>query len=204
MKKPGMPDSKLIKRLQGGDIGAFDAFYKRYHQALYLNILKLTKDAAAAEDLLQEVFVVLWNKRMTLDPERSVGGWLFSVSFNLSVSHLRKKLRESMMKEEAGRLSAIPAIPGWPSPEGRLNEQQYLLLEKAVNRLSPQQQRVFTLCKLEGHSYDEAARKMNLSRHTVKEYLSLAMVSVKKYVHAYAESQGIATIALLCVLFTRW
>src|SRR3954466_9499324 len=87
-------DSELIVQLQQSQIMAFDALYWKYHEPVYRNILKFTKDTVAAEDILQEVFTRLWEKRATIKSDQSVAGWLFVVSFNLSVNHTRKKLRE--------------------------------------------------------------------------------------------------------------
>src|SRR3990170_3512483 len=86
-------NAELVVRLHKNDVSAFDALYWEYHQAIYRNILKFTKDQVATEDILQEVFTKLWEKRFDIDPAQSVAGWLFVISFNLSVNYTRKKLR---------------------------------------------------------------------------------------------------------------
>src|SRR5687767_5753131 len=94
------PDPLLVEQLHRHDISAFDTLFKKYHLAVYRNILKLTKDSVAAEDLLQESFIRLWEKRLQLDPAQSVAGWLFVISFNLSVNYSRKKLREQVIHKK--------------------------------------------------------------------------------------------------------
>src|ERR1700716_904553 len=93
-------DAELIMRLQQSQVAAFDALYWKYHEPVYRNILKFTKDTIVAEDILQEVFAKLWEKRLAINPDQSVGGWLFVVSFNLSVNHTRKRLREQTVHKK--------------------------------------------------------------------------------------------------------
>lgn len=196
MKKSLKPDRLLVTRLQRSDIHAFDALYWKYHQALYKNIIKFTKDRHAAEDILQDVFVVLWEKRRDIEPEQSVSGWLFVISFNKAVSYLRKQLKKSeaindWLIRNAGEKILLP------ESEKPLNAGYWI--DQAVAKLSPQKQQVFILCKLEGKSYEETARKLNISKHTVKEYLSLAVTSVKDYIRKHAVYWE---TVILCILST--
>jgi len=72
----------LALRLRNNDISAFNTLYWDYHGPVYANALKLTRDSSIAEDIVQEVFVTLWEKRHTIDPKQDVAGWLFVVSHN--------------------------------------------------------------------------------------------------------------------------
>ena len=63
-----------------------------------------------------------------------------------------------------------------------ISEERHKLLEQAITQLPSQRQRVFLLCKLQGKSYEETAAIMKISRHTVKEYLSLAMENIKDFI----------------------
>lgn len=170
-------DSDLVIRMYDDDVSAFDVLYWRYHQAIYSNILKFTKDPNAAQDVLQNVFCKLWENRRSMDNQQSVSGWLFVISFHQSVDYMRKNVRESEAVNSFKNSMAIPDEINF-----NLLEEQYCLLEKAISQLSEQKRKVFTLCKLEGKSYEAAAQELNISKHTVKEYLSLAMLSVKNSV----------------------
>jgi RNA polymerase sigma-70 factor (ECF subfamily) len=84
-----------------------------------------------------------------------------------------------------------------PSPEeGPAEEEirfgvQWNILENALARLSPQRRRVFELCKLQGKTYEEAAMELHISKYTVKEYLSAAVVAVKEYSRRHPESTAL-------------
>jgi RNA polymerase sigma factor (sigma-70 family) len=170
-------------------VSAFDSLYWRYYQVVYRNILKLTKDPLVSEDILQEVFIRLWEKRQDINYEQPVVKWIFVISFNLSIDYTRKKLREQELHRKL--LLDTNAIP----QNGSVYEDYYHLLKRAIEQLSPQKQRIVKLCKLEGMTYEEAAAEMKISRHTVKEYLSAAMASLSEYVRQHANKvSGIGCI----------
>jgi RNA polymerase sigma-70 factor (family 1) len=186
-------EKELARRLITGDIAAFNQIYQQYFHPVYCNALKITREAAVAEDVLQEVFITLWEKRATIDPERSLAGWLFIICYHKSVNLLRKKLRESLLYKEL------------PTPEENSLEEeikygtQWKILENALSCLSPQRRRVFELCKLQGKTYEEAANELRISKYTVKEYLSAAIASIKEYSHHHPGSMvALFPIALLC------
>ena len=189
-------DSALVSRLHAGDISAFDLLYRKYHQAIYRNIYKLTKNDDVSRDILQDIFTVLWEKRIEIKPEQSVSGWLFILSFNRSISYLRKTLRETVI------VNSMPFTEVEPDNDHiRLIDDQYYLLYEAINRLSPQKKKVFTLCKLEGRTYEEAAEKLNISKHTVKEYLGHAVLSVKNHIKEH-QAEWKTVSGLLLYYFT--
>lgn len=167
---------ELIGRLQKDDIDAFNTLYWKYHSALYANIIRLCRDEIVAEDLLQETFLALWEKRQSLDINQEVSGWLFVVSHNKSVNYLKRKLKDSLRKSVVQQpiVSIDESVESFNS--------QIWLLERAIEQLSPQKRRVFDLCKLQKKTYDEAAQELKISKHTVKEYLSSAMHFLKDYV----------------------
>jgi RNA polymerase sigma factor (sigma-70 family) len=178
------PDSKLVVKMRAGDVSAFDSLYWRYYQVVYRNILKLTKDPLVSEDILQEVFIRLWEKRQTINYEQPVVNWIFVISFNLSIDHTRKKLREQELHRKL--LADSDAFP----QNASLYEDYYQLLKRAIDQLSPQKQRIVKLCKLEGMTYEEAAAEMQISRHTVKEYLSAAMANLSEYIRQHASKMS--------------
>lgn len=170
----------LVTRLKRDDINAFDALYYKYYNAIRSNILKLTRDIDATQDITQEVFIALWANRLSLEPDRSVSGWLFVVSYNKSLNYLKKSLKQSSIHfNEEINLRILN------EQEIDLRETQLHLLEEAISQLSPQKRKVFELCKIQGKSYDETAKELAISHHTVKEYLSAAVSYIKSYIRQH-------------------
>lgn len=183
-------DLALINLLLEGNLQAFDQLYWKYHKALYNNILKITRDTGVAEDLLQETFITFWQKRSTLQSNKSIAGWLFVISYNKAVNWQRKQLLESKFQQ---LMSETPQEEN----SGYSYEIQMKLLEDAMAQLSPQKRKVLVLCKLEGKTYEETAAEMNISRHTVKEYLGGAMASVKEYANNHPEYKSVLPLILM-------
>jgi RNA polymerase sigma-70 factor (ECF subfamily) len=188
-------EKALLERLSQGDVHAFDAIYRKYFQAVYRNASMLLKDPSAAEDVVQETFLSLWNSRKKMAGRESAGGWLFITCHNRCINLIKRRLTE----QKARREWAIPAYEAQDG--GALFERGLSILEKAMEGLSLRQRQAITLCKLQGKSYEEAANIMDVSKHTVKEYLSIGMRSIRQFVKERAV-RSLLTIALLTARMT--
>jgi len=180
------------------DLAAFDEIYHQYHNAVYINICKLVRQEAAAEDVLQEVFISLWENRYKLDASR-VAGWLFVTSYNKSIKYLKRKARENAVS-----LSDSPAYETI-QPEEQVSEEWYQfrvsMIEDAVNHLPERKKQVFRLCRYEGKSLDEVASIMNISPTSVSDYLKQANRFIKDYIFSnYTEATLILGPLLLVYL----
>lgn len=183
----------LASRLRNDDIDAFNSLYWEYHAAVYANALKLIKDPVIAEDIVQEVFVTLWSKRHTIDPEQDIAGWLFVISHHKTVDQLKRKLKQALVKKDSSIFREDHSI----IVNTDLKEEQLCAIEEAMGRLSPQKRKVFELCKVQGRTYKKAAEEMHISKYTVKEYLSEALVSIKKYIGEHPQQTGIVIYFLV-------
>ena len=187
----------LASRLRNDDIDAFNTLYWEYHATVYANSLRLIKDTSIAEDIVQEVFVTLWGKRHTIDPELDVAGWLFVISHNKTVDQLKRKLKQDL----ARRHLSIVIEDHSTIVNADLKEEQLCAIEEAMDKLSPQKRKVFELCKVQGITYKKAAEELHISKYTVKEYLSEALVSIKKYIGEQARQTGIFIYLLISTIF---
>ncbi|PSL47525.1 RNA polymerase sigma-70 factor (ECF subfamily) [Chitinophaga niastensis] len=186
-------DAELVLRLHNDEVSAFDSLYWKYHQAVYRNIFKFVKDAVTTEDILQEVFARLWEKRQDINAEQSVSGWLFVISFNMCVTYVRKKLREQTLHKNIFLSDTDDEVA---LERKNMDEEQYHLLEKAIATLSPKKRTIVTRCKLEGKTYDEVAKELNISRNTVKEHLSAAMIKLNDYMQRNGDHKYIVLLLL--------
>lgn len=169
----GEGERMLLDRLSEGDISAFDSIYAKYFHAVYRNALMLTKNVSEAEDVVQEVFLRLWRSRESLAGRDSAGGWLFLTCHNHCVNILKRRMRKPFVLRQME-----PTGEQYTADEqdGRL-----ALLERGISELPTRQRQAFVLCKIEGFSQRETADMLSISRHTVKEYISHAMASVRRF-----------------------
>ena len=185
-----MKDQKtndLASRLRNDDINAFNTLYWEYHAAVYANALKLIKDPVIAEDIVQETFVTVWGKRHTIDPDQDFAGWLFVISYHKTIDQLKRKLKEVLAHKKISISIEDHSI----HVNADVKEEQLAAIEKAMDQLSPQKRKVFELCKVQGRTYKKAAEELHISKYTVKEYLSEALVSIKKYIGEHPRQTGI-------------
>ena len=104
-------EQQLIREFIAGSHSAFERLYNQYCDAIYANIYKMVRRPDLAEDLLQDVFTVLWTNRTKIDPDQSIANWLFVVSYHRSLSSLKKKLRENIVPAAEPVLADIANEP---------------------------------------------------------------------------------------------
>ena len=192
-------ETAQLTALSQGERTAFEALYHRYKQPVYANIRKMVPDPDAAEDLLQETFIALWENRTALDPAKGAGGWLFVVSYNKAASFLKKKLREAAILEPEADLAELAVADDLGDEE--LYTTQLALVEEAVAHLPARKQAVFRLCRFEGKSAEEVAAATGISVASVKDYLKQSTRFIREYIHlGHTPTQALAVAGLLVLL----
>nr|WP_262898162.1 RNA polymerase sigma-70 factor [Niastella soli] len=171
--------------MQKGDSDAFLELYNQYHQPLYHYVLRFVKSPAIAEDILQDVFLKIWEIRTRINPDLSFKSYLYRICRN-SVFKLLKKiavdenLRVQVFQQFAQSVADADLKVLW---------QQYeTLLQAAFNRLPPQRQKVFRLCREEGKTYEQVAAELGISRNTVKEHMVLAMKLIREHLDQFGDN----------------
>lgn len=171
-------EKELLIHLKEGSTASFEKLYTIYKHKLSINILKLVKDEEITQDIVQELFIKVWNNRGIIDVERSFKSYLYKIAKNLVIDTFRssardKKLEEKMLKTCAVRYTHI---------EEEIEQKEDLeLLQKVINSLPPQRKLVYTLCKIEGKSYKEVGEELGISIHTVNDHIKKANSSIKSY-----------------------
>lgn len=193
------PNTEIIlqKQLIEGNVEAFEIYYLRYHQAVFKNIRKLIADQQESEDILQEVFITLWQKRHQLTIEHSIAGWLFSTSYFKCLEQLKKRVRSNI--QELTNAHAELHFDSFENINKELEHTEKVKkLSLAIEQLPPQKKIAFTLCKLEGKSYEEVASTLNISVDTAREYVKAA----SKLLRQSISSNQLATNTLAIVALT--
>lgn len=170
-------NSDIIIRLREGDIASFNAVYKIYRSRLYANILKLVKSPEIAIDILQDVFVSVWNHRQNIDLEKSFENYIFRIAQNKVYDFFRKASRDKKLEETLIKLSENQEYN--PIETFYLKE-NYNLLEQEIEKLPAKCKEVFKLCKIEGKSYNEVAVLLNISTATINNHIVKATKMLKK------------------------
>ncbi|WP_276481383.1 RNA polymerase sigma factor [Paraflavitalea pollutisoli] len=196
MKKAQIPDPLPATEL-ATDLEHFDRLYYTYHQAVYANIFKMVSHASCAEDILQEVFLSLWENRQALDPDK-VAGWLFVVSYNKAASYLKRKLKEPTLLV-ADDESITHDMAAAESPDEELFQLRLSAVEEAINHLPARKKEVFRLCRFEGKSPNEVASQLGISELSVKDYLKQSTQFIRQYIRSRYPHFELTSLSLLLV-----
>lgn len=186
---------ELLKQLQKGDTKAYLALYQRYHVLVYHWALKLVKIPQLAEDLVQDVFLKIWQIRERLNPQQSFPAFIYRIARNKAFNLLKKiSLDDDLRSRVMTELSDTAE-----SAENKLVWQQYeQLLKSAIDQLPQQRQKVFKLCRQDGKTYDEAAAELGISRNTVKEHMVMAVKNIKEYFYKYGDIAFLFILLFSC------
>ncbi len=172
------PDGDLVERLRRRDPQALATLYDRYGRVTYSLILRVVRDPALAEDLVQETFLRVWNRIHGMDSEKgSIGPWLMAVARNRAIDYLRSaagRERNALELEDTDHPSLYcdmePAI---------LNSDRTRRVKVAMQKLSPNHRQVMELAYFEGLSQSEMAERMGQPLGTVKTWVRTALKSLR-------------------------
>lgn len=175
-------ETELLAQLAKGNEYAFRELYLAYFDRIYSAALAYTKVHEQAEDITQQVFLKIWEKRDSLIKVDNLESYLFIIARNAIFSQFAKlatqqkyfyHIRE-LFEEESG------------NPEASLiHKQEKAILERAIEQLSPRQQQAYRLSREKGFSYEEIAQVMNITKPTVREHMVNSMHSIRKFLLAY-------------------
>ncbi len=194
-------DNNLWQGLKQGDKEMFLALYKKYYHTLLFIGLKEMKDAHLVKDIIQQLFLYLWEKRETIQDARDVKSYLIT-------SFLRKLTADWKKNKQSGLLevvwSSYPEDPQ-PNPEEKLirkDEQSHLfqLLMERINELPNRQKELIILKFYEGLSYQEIVQRTGLSHRTVYNKIHEGLKKLKLDIARSRHPQSAALISVLTVL----
>ena len=192
--KPLHSEQELLVKLTEGSEYAFEQLYLIYSPKIYRKILQLVKQSAVAEELLQDVFVKIWEKRESLDNQKSFKSYLYTIAKNIVVDLFRRAALDRQMLEKFIVDNTELYYPFDGIDDRDLKSKA--IIQKALDKLPPQRKRIYTLIKLEGKSYEEVAEMLVISTSTINDHVVKATKSLK----AYFDENDVALIALLACL----
>lgn len=176
---PLFNERELLAKIAEGDHRAFSVLFEQRQQLIFNIAYKLTKSKAGSKEIVQDVFLKIWDKREELQSIDNFGAYINRMARNQSIDALRLLAREALrtvqLQEEQlekGNFETDETIQFHET--GRV-------LRLALESLSPQQRKVYELCHEQGLKYEEAARELGLSRGTVHSHMKQALKNIRVY-----------------------
>lgn len=151
----------------------------KYQSFLYHTALKVVKSPQTASDIVQNVFLKLWEKRFELNAINNIEAWLYRVTKNELIDFLRKTAADNRLKQKLWENMTLATTYTEERMDGKYCKE---IINKAVNLLPPQRKLIYTLNRDSGLNYQQIAEKLSISKHTVKNHLSLALRSIQQFI----------------------
>lgn len=192
----------LIEKIAEGDEQAFAQFYRYYYPLLLSFVYRHVAEKAAADEILQQVFLRVWLHRDVLPTIRHMKAWLCRITVR---EHLRLLHHKLSQKERF----PLAVIDDQAEAAGVVSSQQLSLKElnqairNGVERLSPQRKEVFVLSRSELLSIQEIAERLQLSPQTVKNTLTAALREVRSYLQERGYLFSTSILLFLCYIIFK-
>lgn len=183
----------LLQLVANGDKLAFERLYDQYEGGLEKYVFFITRSQQVTEEIIQDIFVSIWQKKEQLPTLSSFRGYLYTIARNRVISYLRSvKTRYKMVDLD----ETPPETSRADTDHLVLYKQYYKMVLDAIALLPERKREVFTLSLEEDLTLDEMAERLGLSKSTVKQHLYSATNSIREYL----QKHGNITTALLVFL----
>ena len=161
----------------------FEELFRKHEQMLYTLARRLTKSDLHAKDIIQEVFLKLWEQKDTLHTIHNIEAWLYRLTENKVIDFLRKAAADSRLQETIWNNLSKQENETGALVEAKEYDQ---IIRKAIDRLPPQRKLIYQLNREKGLNYQEIADELHISRHTVKNQLSTALQAIRSFLASSA------------------
>ncbi len=190
-------DLTLVKRVRSGDQRAFKLLVERYQRKVYAVALGMLKDKEAAMDVSQEAFVKVYKYLDHFKGDSSFYTWLYRITANICIDHLRKRagsggehveFDETVTSDMSeARIGALGSRLGTNPQKSALRRELAEKIQEALAQVPEKHRAILLLREIEGMSYEDLARTLDIPKGTVMSRLFHARAKVQKILSEYLE-----------------
>lgn len=168
-------DNDLVSELLKDNIDAFNILYRKYSKSLYKFSFKYLKSQYAADEIVQEVFIKIWEKRRELKKELSFKSYMFTIAFNQIRKYFRAKLIfDQYVKEMMGTES------DFQTSQKIYYDSLFQYISSLVDKLPQKRRLIFIRSRFDGFNINDIARQLNISHKTVENQLTEALKFIRQ------------------------
>jgi len=189
----------ILDRLKAGDRKAMKELFHQHYKVVCSSIYRYVRNKETVEDIAQEVFIKLWQKKNQLNITGAIGPYIRRMAINEAISHLRKSKHYMEDIETADAEKGATEV-----------EEKYLYKElnnnitDAINTLPPKCRAVFQLSRFEQLSYKEIAERLEISVKTVENQMGKALKVMRRELRSYLGVLLIAIISYSLIILTQF
>ena len=168
----------LIQPLKNGSVKAFDALYQLYSARLYNFVLKISNgDTYMAEEIVQRVFIKIWEDRSMLDTQKSFNAFICTIAKNMLMNEYKHQMVEFVYQEYILQINKDESSDG-------VDKIEYVFLEKYLNtlieQLTPARREVYIMNRMNKLTVKEIAQRSGKSEKTIEKQLSEANEFIRR------------------------
>ena len=168
----------LIQPLKNGSVKAFDALYQLYSARLYNFVLKISKgDTYMAEEIVQRVFIKIWEDRSMLDTQKSFNAFICTIAKNMLMNEYKHQMVEFVYQDYILQINKDESSDG-------VDKIEYVFLEKYLNtlieQLTPARREVYIMNRIDKLTVKEIAQRSGKSEKTIEKQLSEANEFIRR------------------------
>ena len=188
----------LVEGIVQGDLKAYESLYQLFSKKIYATARKMRLQHEDAEEVVQEVFMRIWQNRANLDPQLSINAYILAIVKSLVI----KKFRDEAYLMAYKKYNLLHLESTSPKPEsGVIFNDLYSHSMDIIDQLPPGQRQIFSLRYFEFLPVDEISKKLKLSKRTVENQLYRASKVVRKKME---EVKIISSLPYLILLQVLW
>jgi len=176
-----LDETLLIKQIRNGDKNAFEYFYIKYHVILYDFIVARLHSSETTEEIIQNIFLNVWQRRKFLKPNGNIRAYLYQCARNAINNHIRhEKIKNRYEKEQ----EVFETNPWTPEKEVLYSELK-TLFEKAINELPAKRRQIFLYAFEDSMPRKDIAERLGISIKTVEDHLWKALKNIRHSISEY-------------------
>ncbi len=172
-----MDRKKLLEKLSKGDVHAFNRIYKDYYARIFGFVHHTISSREDAEEIVQEVFIKIWDKKSDIDPEKSFNSYIYTISKNSIHDYLRRVLRERKYIEEI--ITEFSLIDNQLEDIVNYRETEKVI-KQLIEKLPPKRKEAFELSRFSNKTYREISSIMNISENTVDTHIRKSLAWLRE------------------------
>jgi len=167
---------KVVAELAQNNDSSIDELFNYYYPRLFNFSRSILKIEDGIDDILQEVFVKIWQNRRNIKSTDTFNAYIFTITRNLLLNELRRRINSNSLKEEIRKFSTAPEYSLNKTIEYREMQEK---VDTVINELPGRQKEIFVLSRKNGLSHKEIAEKLGIKTKTVEYHISLAIKHIK-------------------------
>ena len=171
-------EKELVASLKDGSKQAFETLYNQYKKRLAGNLFKLLKCEDLTLEILQDLFLKIWDTRAQINPEKSFKSYLFKIAQHMVMDYYRRAARDKVLRDKMIQASTEIYTH---IEEHLFRKENVKILHQAIELMPSQRKLVFTLFKLEGKSYKEIEQTLGINAKTINSHLFQANKFLKQH-----------------------